>query len=145
MKKIVCTIFATLFLFAVLVPCVSVFAGSSSVSYSFVMEKRSVDGWKNGKSFSLPEGNATISGYISSVPIDSTATITPYAVNYSLNKKGFLGLFTTSYGTVTGPAYGYFSGDFDSVPAGDRYYLDIWKSVVDGWKNTGDGEVIVTY
>lgn len=145
MKKIVCTTFASLFLFAVLVPCVSVLASSSSVSYSFVMEKRNVDGWKNGHSFSLPAGNASISGYISSEPIDITATADPYVVHYSLNKKGFLGLFTTGYGTVTGPAFGYFSGSFDSVPAGDRYYLDIWKSAVDGWRNTGYGEVIVTY
>lgn len=144
MKKL-CTIFATLFLFAVLVPCVSVFASSTSVSYSFVMEKRNVDGWKNGHSFSLTAGSASISGYISSEPIDSTATATPYVVHYSLNKKGFLGLFTTEYGDVIGPAFGYFSGAFDRVPAGDKYYLDIWKSAVDGWRNTGFGEVIVTY
>jgi hypothetical protein len=60
-------------------------------------------------------------------------------------KRRHLGLFTTEYGDVIGPAFGYFSGAFDRVPAGDKYYLDIWKSAVDGWRNTGFGEVIVTY
>lgn len=143
MKKRICTAFAFLFIFAVLLPC-AVFAGRTSVSYSFVMELRNVDGWKNGNSFSLPEGTAGISGYISSEPIDWSATQTPYPVKYTLNSKGFLGIFTTSYGTVTGPTAGYFSGTFESVPAGSRYYLQAWKEVVDGWRNTGNGEIFVT-
>lgn len=145
MKKAVCVILLSAVVLSVVVLCAVVFAGRTSVSYHFVMKLRNVDGWNNGKSFSLPAGTASISGYMSAEPIDVTSSANPNPVNYSLCSKGFLNLFTTEHGTVRGSAWGYFSGTFGEVPKGNKYYLNAWMVVSDYWKHTGDGEITVTY
>ena len=148
MKKRICTAFAALFLLTVLVPCFSALASSVFRSYSFTMEQRFVDGWKNGNSFSLPACDAIIYGSVSAeirYPGTMQHTPEPLPVNYSLYRKGFLNIVPIEVATVYGSATGSFEGSFGSVPESSTYYLCIWKVNQDGWRSTGNGWVKGTY